>query len=120
MVKQKLSYHCEACGASLSKWAGQCPECSAWNTVRESVKVARPSMTPARAGNYQGFAGQAGDGAVVTLASVETQSQQRLSTSLDELDRVLGGGLVPPGGGHPRAAPQDIPGGEGLHPDLLR
>ena len=95
MAKQKLSYHCEACGASLSKWAGQCPECSAWNTVRESVKVARPSMTPARAGNYQGFAGQAGDGAVVTLASVETQSQQRLSTSLDELDRVLGGGLVP-------------------------
>ena len=87
-------YQCDACGARLSKWAGQCPDCRAWNTVQEAVAPARPSLQP-RGSRRQGYAGQGGRNGVVTLASVEHAEQARRSSGLAELDRVLGGGLVP-------------------------
>jgi len=96
MAKSKLTYTCEDCGARLSKWAGQCPECRAWNTVREaraSAPASRPSLAPL-GGARQGYAGQGGGTGVVNLASVDTEHQARRSTGLPELDRVLGGGLV--------------------------
>ncbi len=92
MAKPKISYRCDECGAGLSKWAGQCPECRAWNTVREAVSASRPSLTPFT--DRGGYAGQGGASGVVTLASVEGRDQARRSTGLPELDRVLGGGLV--------------------------
>ena len=84
----KSVYACTACGGQSSKWVGQCPDCGAWNTLQESV--AAPAATAKRFGSYPGAA----DGAVRTLASITTGTETRLGTGMDELDRVLGGGLV--------------------------
>ena len=82
-------YACTACGAQSSKWAGQCLDCGAWNTLQESI--AAPTATaPGRFASYAG----GNEAAVRTLASVTAGTTARFSTGLDELDRVLGGGLV--------------------------
>ncbi len=91
MAKQKLLYSCSACGAKASKWAGQCNDCGAWNTLTESVEV-KVSSHP----RFAGFAGEAIRAAEVTaLDSVECATTSRIKSGLSELDRVLGGGLVP-------------------------
>jgi DNA repair protein RadA/Sms len=84
----KSVYACTACGGQSSKWVGQCPDCGAWNSLQESV--APPVATTGRFGGYGGTA----EAAVWTLASIATGTETRLTTGLDELDRVLGGGLV--------------------------
>ncbi len=91
MAKQKSLYACRECGASFPKWSGQCPDCGAWNSLEEAVAVA-PAAGPKGRGNWAGAAAAA----VVRLADVAAEdSSQRLSSGLSELDRVLGGGLVP-------------------------
>jgi len=81
-------YACTACGGQSSKWVGQCPDCGAWNTLQESVAL--PAAAAGRFGSYVGTA----EAAVRTLASITAGTETRLNTGLDELDRVLGGGLV--------------------------
>ena len=83
----KTIHTCTACGSEFSKWAGQCTDCGAWNTLVESVRA--PVLKGPRAG---GYAGQAGE--VTVLDQVRTQDAPRVATGLSELDRVLGGGLV--------------------------
>lgn len=89
MAKTKLTFHCTACGANLSKWAGQCPDCQSWNTVEEFRIAAAPG--PRASGGYAG--GKASE--VVKLAAVETAEAERMPSGMGELDRVLGGGFVP-------------------------
>jgi len=84
----KPVYACTACGGQSSKWVGQCPDCGAWNTLQESV--ASPAAATGRFASYPG----ATDAVVRTLASIEAGRETRMTTGLDELDRVLGGGLV--------------------------
>ncbi len=86
----KTLYTCGACGGQSPKWAGQCPDCGAWNTLEETRVV------PAAAKAAPRFAGYAGDaGSVVRdLAEVSAERTERGPTGLGELDRVLGGGLV--------------------------
>ncbi|MCG6862055.1 MAG: DNA repair protein RadA [Chromatiaceae bacterium] len=88
--KVRSSYLCNACGARLSKWSGQCPDCGVWNAVEEV------SDLPAVArGSGSGYAGVGAGGAgVVSLASVIPEERTRLGSGIAELDRVLGGGLV--------------------------
>jgi DNA repair protein RadA/Sms len=87
MAKTKLHYQCQQCGHMSSRWAGQCPECQAWNTLSEQVgSVAR--------GGRRGFAGAAGS-EVIEADDVSLASTPGTETGLTELDRVLGGGLVP-------------------------
>ena len=69
----KSVYACTACGGQSSKWVGQCPDCGAWNTLQESV--AAPAATAKRFGSYPGAA----DGAVRTLASITTGTEQSSS-----------------------------------------
>ncbi len=88
VVKVKKSYMCSACGVILGKWAGQCPECQEWNCVEEAA----PDQV-AEALRSVGFAGTAAQ--VKRMAEVEVDQFPRISTGLAELDRVLGGGLVP-------------------------
>ncbi|MCE7903058.1 MAG: DNA repair protein RadA [Gammaproteobacteria bacterium PRO9] len=83
MSKTRKSYHCAECGAVTPKWQGQCPACGAWNAL-EPVSAAMP--VPA-AGTAPAL--------VQRLAAVGTETLVRLSTGLTELDRTLGGGLVP-------------------------
>jgi DNA repair protein RadA/Sms len=86
MAKTKVLYACSQCGASHTKWSGQCGDCGEWNTLIESIAV----TTHKRAG----FAGKTGDARIQRLDAVHAEAEQRTSTGNSELDRVLGGGLV--------------------------
>jgi len=89
VARTKTTFQCTACGCTLNKWQGQCPDCQAWNTVEEFRVAAGP---PSR--NPGGYAG-AGAARAVRLSAVDTGEVERVATGLAELDRVLGGGLVP-------------------------
>ncbi len=94
MAKQKSIYSCRECGASFPKWSGQCPDCAAWNSLEEAAGAAEASTQDRRRGRGN-WAGKA-SAEVINLAQVRAEdSGQRLSSGLSELDRVLGGGLVP-------------------------
>ncbi len=88
MAKPKLTYTCSACGSTSPQWAGRCSECGGWNTLSETVAMAAPV-----AGRFAGWSG-GGAARVTALSEVSPDSQQRHSVGLQELDRVLGGGLV--------------------------
>lgn len=84
--KDRRVYQCQACGAEQPKWAGQCPDCGAWNSLVEALALPRKAAS----GGWTGAA----EGGALDLASVEQNEEGRLPTGFDELDRVLGGGLV--------------------------
>ncbi len=88
MAKNKSVYSCEACGARLSKWSGQCPECHEWNSIIETVAQTRSS------GRLAGYSGQLSN-EVKPLSSVGSSTVERMAVGVGELDRVLGGGIVP-------------------------
>ncbi len=85
--RPKAQYVCSACGAPSPKWAGQCAECGAWNSLVEQAAPLQPAGR--RGGQY------AGEQAARRLGDVRLAETPRQATGLDELDRVLGGGLVP-------------------------
>ena len=89
MAKTKTQYACTDCGAVFPKWTGQCSDCGQWNTLTEQL----PAAANTRSARHSGYAGKTG--AIQTMADVELQEVPRTSTQLQELDRVLGGGLVP-------------------------
>lgn len=93
MAKKNVAYVCTDCGADSPKWQGQCPACGAWNSLSEFVVDRTPAAGKAAASSRAGFSGQLA--AVQTLAEIRLEDTPRLPTGLDELDRVLGGGLVP-------------------------
>lgn len=86
--KSKVTYVCGACGAQHPQWAGQCPDCLAWNTLEETLPEPRRSAT--ERGSYVGL----GPVRVQRLDEVGRADEVRTATGLSELDRVLGGGLV--------------------------
>ncbi len=88
MAKAKTVYVCQNCGASSSKWIGRCPSCNEWNTYSEEIKTSS-SKTPAIANSF------ASGNSPVLLNKHRESQQKRFSTYSNELDRVLGGGLVP-------------------------
>ena len=91
MAKNKTVFVCSDCGADHAKWQGQCNDCQAWNTLK-SLSIAGPT-SQAAAGNRSGFSGQLEPPR--KLIDVSAQELPRLKTNIEELDRVLGGGLVP-------------------------
>lgn len=91
MSKTKLTYACNACGAIYPKWTGQCSDCGAWNSLVEEAVITGKSAHP----RAQGYSGETAN-KITKLSDVAfEEQQQRWSTQLSELDRVLGGGLVP-------------------------
>lgn len=88
MAKAKSLYSCSECGGQSLKWQGQCPHCNAWNTLLETI-------AEASAGGGNRYSALAADGKLQTLADVEAYEIPRAPTGVAELDRVLGGGLVP-------------------------
>jgi DNA repair protein RadA/Sms len=88
MAKSRVVYVCQDCGSEQGKWAGQCPDCGAWNTMSQFVQPAVSRTT--RVGGYAGEVAE-----VRTLAEIELADVPRFGTGMQELDRVLGGGVVP-------------------------
>lgn len=86
MAKGKKSvFFCQNCGHEENKWLGQCPMCKEWNTfVEERVSVTKSSSV--KLGK---------ETEVVALKNIVTDSEERIQTNIKELDRVLGGGIVP-------------------------
>jgi DNA repair protein RadA/Sms len=89
VAKTKLLFYCTACGNELGKWAGQCPDCKAWNTVEEFRQAKVPGVP-----RMSGYAGSS-DQPVTELSAVSDQKLARINVGIRELDRVLGGGVVP-------------------------
>lgn len=88
MAKGKTStvYFCQSCGYESPKWMGQCPGCREWNTfVEETVEKKSTAKVHERRAA----------GGPVCLSSIETKEEDRVTTRMQELDRVLGGGIVP-------------------------
>src|SRR5699024_2857186 len=90
-AKPKSIYVCQACGASQPKWAGQCPDCGAWNTLTETVVSRQPA---AARGSMQAPPALHAP-KVQRLPEIAPETLPRTATGMSELDRVLGGGLVP-------------------------
>ncbi len=89
-TKSKILYCCRECGATAPKWAGQCADCGAWNTMTE--EIAQKAVP--QEGRFAGYADAAGS-RVTSIAEVDFDELVRVPTGLAELDLVLGGGLVP-------------------------
>ncbi len=89
MAKVKSVYVCNNCGAESPKWIGKCPSCGEWNTYHEEIIRPEASNRPTVSGFH------APKSKPVLLSDVELAEQPRISTGGAELDRVLGGGIVP-------------------------
>ena len=101
MAKNTSVFVCSSCGAELPKWQGRCPECGEWNTIQETLVSDKPPLqvktaqgSQGRSGRFSGFAGATDSGAV-SLGSVPLTQIPRIHSGFGELDRVLGGGIVP-------------------------
>lgn len=86
-AKAKTIFVCSECGGETARWSGQCPSCGAWNTLSEELR------TKTATGN----APRVMTAAPKKLADIAEQDEPRLQTGIKELDRVLGGGIVPGG-----------------------
>lgn len=91
MAKAKSVFVCTDCGAEHTKWQGQCMECGAWNTLKE-LKISTASKSASR--SVQGYSGSQSN-QVLSVNDIELGEVPRFSTGISELDRVLGGGIVP-------------------------
>ena len=89
MAKAKSVFFCQNCGAESSQWMGRCPQCGEWNTlVEEIIKETKHSRIPSRGVGNQ-------TAKPTALPDIEISSIARVSTTFGEIDRVLGGGIVP-------------------------
>jgi DNA repair protein RadA/Sms len=90
MAKAKTNiFFCQGCGYESAKWMGQCPACKEWNTFVEET-VSKTSVTGKKISS-----GSREKAKVTKLSEIREESQQRYTTKIAELDRVLGGGVVP-------------------------
>lgn len=89
-VKIRTGFVCDQCGADYAQWSGQCLQCMAWNSIKR-VSLGRDN-SPAES-RLAGYAGAVSE--VQCLDQVEASEIQRLPSGMQELDRTLGGGLVP-------------------------
>src|SRR5690242_3489087 len=92
MSKTKTAFFCSNCGQESAKWVGRCPSCNEWNTYVEEVIVRGNEK---RENEWKEFSGLSGGLKTISLQSVTSGEQQRIVTADNELNRVLGGGIVP-------------------------
>ncbi|MBD5214353.1 MAG: DNA repair protein RadA [Bacteroidales bacterium] len=86
-TKTKTVWYCSNCGADFPRWEGRCPSCGEWNTLVEERVASKPSKALAPEGNLRSE--------VRKISEIETSVQERVPLPSKELNRVLGGGLVP-------------------------
>jgi len=88
MAKSRTIYVCQACGAQSPKWMGRCPDCGEWNSMLEEQEVSSSASSLEKlTTNAQAIPRP--------ITEIESSQDFRFSSSLQELDRVLGGGIVP-------------------------
>ena len=87
--KKKTLFFCQECGFESAKWLGQCPGCRAWNTF-----VEEPAALSASSKGAGGAKGSGSGSKPAVLNEISMEQEQRIATSIGELDRVLGGGIV--------------------------
>ncbi|MDO4743741.1 MAG: DNA repair protein RadA, partial [bacterium] len=85
--KIKTVYICSQCGFESPRWAGKCPQCNEWNTMNEEIKKTAKTVSHNSATASKSIS-------VTPLSAVDTDSEFRFVTTISELDRVLGGGIV--------------------------
>jgi DNA repair protein RadA/Sms len=85
-VKLKTVFTCQKCGCQAPKWLGKCPDCGAWNSMAEESSIKPPPGAGAIGGH---------NSKPIPICDVPAQSETRVATGIGELDRVLGGGIVP-------------------------
>lgn len=88
MAKTKTTYFCQNCGAQYAKWLGQCTSCKAWNTIVEEV-IQKEEKRSWNSSKTQKKANKP-----LQINEISSQNEDRISTNNNELNRVLGGGLV--------------------------
>ncbi len=89
MAKEKVIYFCQSCGAESTKWMGQCPSCREWNTFVEETVSTKKSKSLSL------YSGSKIHAEAVKLKDIEPAGEARMTTGMAELDRALGGGIVP-------------------------
>src|SRR5262245_40192637 len=100
-MKQKTIYSCQNCGAQTPKWMGKCSECNQWNTLVEETFQDAPAATEKSAKGHAVFRAMLQEnteqptGEPLRLNEIKEDASLRVATHFQELDRVLGGGLVP-------------------------
>src|SRR5690625_1038223 len=87
MAKRKTIYMCQECGYESLKWMGKCTNCNNWNTFVEEMKQPKQAARAVTSGNKMSKP--------TKMNEIEFEKEQRLTTSMKELNRVLGGGIVP-------------------------
>lgn len=88
-AKQTTVYYCQNCGHESAKWLGQCPMCKEWNSFAEEI------VNRNRTGSGKTSTGGKAKAEPVVLSDVSMKSEEKVTTGIGELDRVLGGGIVP-------------------------
>ena len=92
MAKKSTIFFCQNCGYESAKWLGQCPACKEWNTlVEETVVTGKAGKSSKKA---ESLAARIHEAQPVKLSGIKTESEIRTATGFEELDRVLGGGIV--------------------------
>ncbi|MDO5761254.1 MAG: DNA repair protein RadA [Bacteroidales bacterium] len=89
MAKDRMVYVCSSCGYDSPKWIGKCPSCGEWNTMKEFNQGSKASAS------LVGRAGTAMKSAPISMSKIPTDESPRINMGDGELNRVLGGGLVP-------------------------
>lgn len=90
MAKEKTIFFCKECGYEISKWQGQCPGCHAWNTLVEAPAAKKGKTASGVAGHRMTVQAKP-----MKISEIEAGEESRKQTGMAELDRVLGGGIVP-------------------------
>ncbi|PCI79566.1 MAG: DNA repair protein RadA [SAR86 cluster bacterium] len=95
MSKNKIAFVCTDCGTEHGQWQGQCASCKAWNTLSQINLGSSSSTSPVTKVDFrkQGYSGDKSN--VQNLSDIDLEALPRFSSTIDEMDRVLGGGLVP-------------------------
>src|SRR6478735_10746548 len=94
-MKTKTVYSCQECGAQSQKWLGRCPECEAWNSLVEERAIPAAAGAGAAAASASARYSLAATAGPRLYADIDTVVSARITTGIDEFDRVLGGGVVP-------------------------
>ena len=92
-IKDKTMYVCSECGFDAPKWSGKCPSCGRWNTMKE-MTVKAPTAQTVTAAARKSASGKADESRPHTLSEIDSTTEPRIDMHDEELNRVLGGGLV--------------------------